>query len=250
MKLYHVSLDLLHDGVFIPRIPKNRIPNEDSTYKRVCFSDSLEGCLAALPMGTTLEEEIIEDQNGVVRVFEIDTEDFGSTLILTPNQLQFKKLVPDAVVNGEYWIRTTFKAKRTYLIQIQRIKMRKVKEVVSWGNEKAYFSHRKVKKMEYVTSNDPVLEAKLLYPGDEEAELFLELGSRIAGRPLRIRSDETYSTTQNKEDFLYLIASLPLSPYSLQRNIGDYTIEEENGMEKYKLFNNFVIYRELKSLDF
>ena len=53
--LWHVSFDKVPEGRFIPRVPENRITQgeyiEDDTIKRVCFSNSIENCLNAMPCG-------------------------------------------------------------------------------------------------------------------------------------------------------------------------------------------------------
>ena len=46
--LFHLST-YRNLSVLTPRIPENAVPEyEDATTKRVCFSDSIEGCLSAL----------------------------------------------------------------------------------------------------------------------------------------------------------------------------------------------------------
>lgn len=48
--LYHVSYDLsepLHKE-FIPRIPNNTVNEEDESILRICFSDSIQGCIRAI----------------------------------------------------------------------------------------------------------------------------------------------------------------------------------------------------------
>lgn len=48
--LYHVSYDLsepLHKE-FIPRIPNNTVNEEDESIPRICFSDSIQGCIRAI----------------------------------------------------------------------------------------------------------------------------------------------------------------------------------------------------------
>jgi hypothetical protein len=47
--LIHVSFEEVKE--FIPRIPKERIKGENKTVKRICFSDSIEKAINAVPNG-------------------------------------------------------------------------------------------------------------------------------------------------------------------------------------------------------
>ena len=49
MKLYHVSYNKVDR--FIPRVPKERAGGENDDIPRICFSDSIEKCIAAKPSG-------------------------------------------------------------------------------------------------------------------------------------------------------------------------------------------------------
>lgn len=49
MRLYHVAVGK-HDLVrtFTPRVPESANPPEDAITPRICFAESLEGCLSAI----------------------------------------------------------------------------------------------------------------------------------------------------------------------------------------------------------
>ena len=46
-KLYHLSFDNCDGQIFKPRIPSNRIPDEDGSLNRVCLSSSMSGAFRA-----------------------------------------------------------------------------------------------------------------------------------------------------------------------------------------------------------
>ena len=75
MKLYHVSYNKVDR--FIPRVPKERAEGENDDIPRICFSDSIEKCIAAKPSGPTALE--IAEEEGIpvcLYVYSIDTEDY------------------------------------------------------------------------------------------------------------------------------------------------------------------------------
>lgn len=112
MKLYHLSTDIQHDGIFEPRIPSNavRMKGEDSDTPRVCVGLTLEGCFSAIPGGGSRLDILNESQKGYYKVFEIDTEKLGISdeSILTSDFLYQSGKVEDAYITDEHWITTGF----------------------------------------------------------------------------------------------------------------------------------------------
>lgn len=106
MILYHVSPNINFDGNFVPRIPENRLQMEDSTIPRICFSTSISTCIQAMPGGGECFSDLLEHNNSVLKVFEIDTDNlpFDSKFLVPPEVLDEKGLVPDAVMNEEFWV--------------------------------------------------------------------------------------------------------------------------------------------------
>lgn len=105
-KLYHISTDIHHNGVFTPRIPKDRFDFENDTIPRICVSDSIEGCLSALP-------RIFEVEDGnrmYLQVVEIDVDvlKIPREAILTPMQLYRRGYLDDALITNEHWITVPF----------------------------------------------------------------------------------------------------------------------------------------------
>jgi hypothetical protein len=90
-KLYFISQKDMADKTIMPRVPSNYfIKNgyEDSWTKRICFSDSIDGCLKGLSQNNT---------NKNFYVYE------GK---LKPNQSVYKPnkgAVPDSEITGELW---------------------------------------------------------------------------------------------------------------------------------------------------
>lgn len=109
-KLYHVSLDFTHSGVFTPRIPESRMESEDSVTPRICVADSIEGCLTASPFGSHYLSDSLLGTDDCVKVFVIDTEKLGlaSSDVLSPDVLYQSGQVDDAYLSGEHWILKEF----------------------------------------------------------------------------------------------------------------------------------------------
>lgn len=105
-KLYHVSLDLNQTGVFTPRVPDSRMKDEDSETPRFCVSDTLEGCLTASAFGSHYLDENLDENNGLLKVFVIDTEKMGLTSedVVSPEELYESGKVADANLTREHWI--------------------------------------------------------------------------------------------------------------------------------------------------
>lgn len=105
--LYHVSEQRIRQ--FTPRIPKNRIDGEDASIKRICFSDSLEGCIGSMPRGTLIAQNLVYLEQeyevpALLYVYQLDETTIPKENLLSPRKLSVKNLVPDAIPNGEHWV--------------------------------------------------------------------------------------------------------------------------------------------------
>ena len=113
MKFYHVSRDLSRNlETFMPRIPKDRLYQEDDSIPRICVSTSIQGCIsAALWGGIALKESLqevpcpnnfnLEEPFGVyLRVYEF--EYVGN--YYTDQALFESGLVHDAKMTHEHWL--------------------------------------------------------------------------------------------------------------------------------------------------
>ena len=108
---YHLSTDITKIGCFIPRIPFCRHQlQEDGQTERVCVSDSIEGCLSAIPNGGSRLEELLIKQFGLFKVFVIDTEKLGISdkKIIGYQELYETGKVNDAIETKEHWILQSF----------------------------------------------------------------------------------------------------------------------------------------------
>lgn len=107
MILYHISTDLTKDGNFYPRIPEAMGLWEDNTTKRICVSASIEGCISAIPKSIG---GVVSANNGVCKVFRIDTEKLGipNVDIIDALELYTNDCVRDAEITKEHWIRSGF----------------------------------------------------------------------------------------------------------------------------------------------
>ena len=102
MKLYHVSYNKVDR--FIPRVPKERAEGENDDIPRICFSDSIEKCIAAKPSGPTALE--IAEEEGIpvcLYVYSINTEDYDKRDLFDPTEV-FLWGVPDARITHEWWL--------------------------------------------------------------------------------------------------------------------------------------------------
>lgn len=112
MELYHISLDLEHNGIFELRIPENaHFYGEESHTPRICFASSLEGCLTALPLGVYNLAERLEESENIIKVFKLDLSKYNipNHNVISPETLFSKKYVSDARVTGEHWITKSLK---------------------------------------------------------------------------------------------------------------------------------------------
>lgn len=125
MKLYHLSTDIHHNGVFEPRIPSKdvRMKGEESETPRICVALTLEGCFSAIPSGGSRLDSLNESQKGYYKVFEIDTEKLGisDSDILNSDFLYESGKVEDAYITDEHWITTGFAVptEDSYVILLQ-----------------------------------------------------------------------------------------------------------------------------------
>ncbi|MFW5962147.1 MAG: hypothetical protein ACOCQR_00850 [bacterium] len=125
MVLYHITYNLKHDGIFIPKIPskrlnvynynentdmiivKNNILEEDQI-KRVCVSKTVEGCLSSMPRANFFLKESFKKKGNKFKVFKIDTKKLNIDNVLDEKFLYQKDLVRDAEVTKECWITESF----------------------------------------------------------------------------------------------------------------------------------------------
>lgn len=129
MKMYHISLDIFKNiEVFIPRVPKSIIKNEDSTIPRVCISDNLKNCLMGMTYMSKYWKRVTDDCDTnfelfdgdevcprILKVYEFEIEDS----LVTPEELNDKNLVPDAIQTNEYWSLKEISPVKNYFIKIK-----------------------------------------------------------------------------------------------------------------------------------
>lgn len=125
MKLYHLSLDIENNiEVFQPDIPSAIRKDEDACHVRVCLSDSIEGCLSAVPWGGShLNYRLMPNANGEevlpIKVYEFDIAPCDEKhLLLSPQDLWVNDLVRDAVYTNEYWGIRPMIPTNSYIIEL------------------------------------------------------------------------------------------------------------------------------------
>lgn len=97
MRLYHVAVGK-HDlaRTFTPRVPESANPLEDTITPRICFAESLEGCLSAIghPFYYPGKPELL-----TVWEYNADTR-----YCIPPEYLYDKGLVMDSLRTREWWV--------------------------------------------------------------------------------------------------------------------------------------------------
>lgn len=139
MKMYNLQalnhdmfLDF-HGGfplVFYPRIPHNRLKNEEGVTPRVCIAYEIGGCIRALPGSNKMSTNVkylfdykyawgvAKGMVFAVNEFEIDDDD---PHIVPNSELASKDLVPDADETGECWYLKELIANKTYFIFVDNV---------------------------------------------------------------------------------------------------------------------------------
>lgn len=136
----------------IPYIPKSTMEGEDKTQKRICVSDTVEGCIQAHSriwynaFGYAEWENMDPFYDMSQKVVLIDHDEIGGLLVrayefhlpvhqlVLPETLYEKEWVPDALETREHWITKETKPERTYYVLITSGELRR--------GEKPTFSYR------------------------------------------------------------------------------------------------------------
>ena len=105
MKLYHISADIKRtDNPVTPRIPdlgEKETCAEDLTIPRICFSETVNGCISALPPQN--RSQIASVKSKFV-LYEINTEDYPSSFFISNEEIVKRRLVYDANLTKEWWV--------------------------------------------------------------------------------------------------------------------------------------------------
>ena len=115
--MYHLSTDNHHGELFEPRIPTSRLLQEDSTTPRVCFADTIDGALRAMP-----RQQIGTDC--IMLFVHVPAYIPSKEYIIFP----MKEQVPDVTTTGELW-----SVKPVRMELIGTIVVRDSFGVVDWG---------------------------------------------------------------------------------------------------------------------
>lgn len=120
MKLFHITTNLNHSGLFVPSIPFFRLKDEEATIKRVSTSFSIEGALTAMPRGGFLLQETLKENEGKLRILELDVVEAGIQIndLILPYALFQEGWVEDALITEEVWVLKSFQAQRMIDVQL------------------------------------------------------------------------------------------------------------------------------------
>lgn len=121
-KYYHISLDIENVvSEFQPQVPSAIHEFEDGTIKRICLSDSIDGCLSGVPFGGRKLEGMTAEFQGMLedaypdvdhsfdyslpfRVYEFDLRKVKKKNFYSTERLLNDGLVLDADTSGEVWV--------------------------------------------------------------------------------------------------------------------------------------------------
>lgn len=95
-QMVHVSFDRVSE--FVPRVPENRCPGENSTISRICVALSIEDALNAMPRAGVLMDYM--RQLGlpiILHVYHLE----GGRVMPSEEVMQY---VPDAEISHEMWL--------------------------------------------------------------------------------------------------------------------------------------------------
>ncbi len=123
IKLYHISFEKELDKTFEPRVPNRAGGDEERLTPRICFSDSIGGCLQAV----CFNERFKVGDQFVLYELEIDENDEN---LFNSNYLYENKLVPDALETGEFWLTKAVSLKGK-LIEITNMEAR---PYIAWSS--------------------------------------------------------------------------------------------------------------------
>lgn len=117
MRFYHVSIDLdLKEKEFIPRVPIATCINEDTNIKRICVCETIQDAISAFPYKKYFVNEHMRlFASSYMTVYKFDTDGY------VPNK-DVQKLVPDAHLTNEIWLKNNIKAKPE-IIKITKLKL-------------------------------------------------------------------------------------------------------------------------------
>lgn len=107
MILYHVSFNEIKDGMLYPRVPTSRAPHEDKTIPRICFTDSIENCITAMPGGgRALKNLFLRSKmlpiSAILHVYHINSNSIKDGNIAFNSEVA--QYVQDAKRTGEIWV--------------------------------------------------------------------------------------------------------------------------------------------------
>lgn len=126
MKLYHLSTENLNNKVLIPKIPYNiltKLGVENNTIPRVSFSPTISHAILAIGFNR------IKSGSKTYNVYE--PENYKDIKIITDNDLDTKRYVPDVDKTKEHWVVSNVKIK--YVGKIKILKPKNEFILITWG---------------------------------------------------------------------------------------------------------------------
>lgn len=101
--LYHISFDPVE--ALIPRVPEHRAPGEDAETPRICFSETIEDAITAMPKGGQALRGMLKCRHKITPILYayIADREADREAYLCPYDIYIKHHVHDAIANKEWW---------------------------------------------------------------------------------------------------------------------------------------------------
>ena len=158
VKLFHVSFNRNLEGILKPKLPAGYDPKltpefPEPTIPRICFSDSIEGCITAIYSNIA---HLFEDRDYPHADMHVYMSTPGSSdLIVCPEILSGLRMVHDAHLTGEYWaLKPTRVRKLNYKVRLYSpLETAPIKYYPfddTTGKSKRYFPNRAELKIELI----------------------------------------------------------------------------------------------------
>lgn len=148
--IYFVSENSMDDELLTPRIPSNYLVNngyEDKETKRICFSTSIDGCLAALSKNIKGHDLYVHVPDHPCKIYKPTTKE-----------------VPDCKITNEVWVKHPISIKCIGKIHVEEAEGPGIK--YTYGDNKSTELYKWKWKWlkKYNKYSAAVTESKLLYP--------------------------------------------------------------------------------------
>lgn len=105
--LSHVSFNLLKKDDFVLRVPTHRLESEDSQVERICFAETIDGCINSMPDGPMALRGLLsmtpEWRVPIAFVYMVTVDEKNRESFISPPELKRLYGLNDAELHREHW---------------------------------------------------------------------------------------------------------------------------------------------------